>query len=165
MRTDLAPASVADTKALERAIRLLPPILELFETSPLHFLHTVQFLFDRIYPSLLNRQFRLLMRGNKPVAFVNWAWLSDEISERFAVYGHHLEPGDWNSGNNLWFGEIVVRDGMMHALIRDLQHNVFPPGTRARWVRVGPSGEVRGVGEVRMPGQAALSDHQGGART
>ena len=49
--------------------------------------------------------------------------------------------------------EIVARDGMMSALVRDLQ-KIFPPGTHARWMRIGPSGEVQGIGEVRMPGKA-----------
>jgi cytolysin-activating lysine-acyltransferase len=157
MRPDLGAAAATpatDPQALQQALRLMPPVLELLETSPLHYLHTVQFLFDRIFPSLVNGQFRLLMRQGRPMAFVNWAWLSDELSDKFSVYGQNLGPGDWNCGPNLWFAEIVVRDGMMHALIRDLQRNVFPRGTRARWVRVGPSGEVRGVGEVRMPGKA-----------
>lgn len=144
-----------DAAAVKRALGLLPPVLELFETSPLHYLHDVGFLFDRIFPSLLNGQFRLLAARDRPLAFVNWAWLSDELSEKFSVYGHHLGPDDWASGPNLWFVEIVVREGMMHSLLRDLQHQVFEPGTRARWIRVGPSGEVRGVGEVRMPGRPA----------
>jgi cytolysin-activating lysine-acyltransferase len=142
------------SNAQTQALQLLPAVLELLETSPLHFMHTVSYLFDRVYPSLLNGQFRLLVRDGKPLAFVNWAWLSDAGSEKFSVYGHHLEPGDWQSGPNLWFAEIVVRDGMMQPLIRDLLRNVFPAGTRGRWVRVGPSGEVKGVGEIRMPGPA-----------
>jgi len=134
------------------ALKVLPAVLELLETSPLHYLHGVEFLFNRIFPSLLNGQFRLLVKEGKPVAFVNWAWLSDAVSEKFSHYGHQLGPTDWRGGDNLWFVEIVARDGMMQPLIRDLQHAVFTPGTRGRWVRVGPSGELKGVGEIRMPG-------------
>ena len=151
----MTPASLAPAHA--RALKLFPPILELLETSPLHYLHGVEFLFNRIFPSLLNGQFRLLAKEGKPLAFVNWAWLNDELSEKFSHYGHQLGPNDWAGGKNLWFVEIVVRDGMMQTLIRDLQHNVFPPGTRGRWVRVGPSGELKGVGEIRMPGLSTNS--------
>jgi cytolysin-activating lysine-acyltransferase len=148
------PPAQADAKALSRAIGLLPAILELCESSPLHCLHPVGVLFDRIFQSLLNRQYRLLARNGKPVAFVNWAWLSPALAAQFEQDHVTFKPEEWRSGPELWFCEIVVREGMMPVLIRDLQHGVFAPGTRARWLRIGPSGEVQGVGEVRMPGPA-----------
>lgn len=137
---------------MREALALLPDVLELFETSPLHFLHPVGVLFDRVFPSLLNGQYRLLRRDGRPAAFVNWAWLSPEIGARFAASVYHLRQAEWNCGADLWFCEIVAREGMMYPLMRALQHDVFPPGTHGRWLRVGPAGEPYGVGEVRMPG-------------
>lgn len=138
-------------ESIVRLIRMLPAILGLLETSPLHFLHPVEVLFDRIFPSLLNGQHHLLMRDGRPVAFVNWAWLSPPVAERFASCQYHLRPEEWHCGPELWFCEIVAREGAMPVLIHELLAR-FPGGTRARWTRIGPSGDPHGIGEVRMPG-------------
>jgi hemolysin-activating ACP:hemolysin acyltransferase len=141
---------VADTA---RALGLLAAVLDLYESSPLHFIQPVQMMFDRIFPSLLNGQYRLLMKGERPLSFVNWAWLTPELSQQLLDGRAAIAPDQWTGGRELWFMEIVARDGMMPSLVRDLQ-SVFPPGTHARWLRIGPSGEVQGIGEVRMPGKA-----------
>jgi len=148
VRPPLAP------EALQRALQVYPAVLALFESSPLHFLQSVQMFFDRVFPSLLNGQFRLLVQDGRPLSFVNWAWLSPEISAQLLAGRNAIAPDEWQSGPDLWFMEIVARDGLTPALVRDLQ-KIFPPGTRARWMRIGPSGEVQGIGEVRMPGRAA----------
>ena len=135
---------------LARALRLLAPVLELYESSPLHFIQPVQMLFDRVFPSLLNGQFRLLVKNGRPQSFLNWAWLTPQLSAELLAGRPAIGPDEWQSGNELWFMEIVAREGTLDAAIRDAQAQ-FPPGTRARWMRIGPSGEVQGVGEVRMP--------------
>jgi cytolysin-activating lysine-acyltransferase len=136
---------------VEKAVGLLAKVLELYEGSPLHFVQPVSMLFDRVFPSLLNGQFRLLMKGERPLSFVNWAWLTPELGAQLVAGLPAIAPDQWNSGKELWFMEIVARDGLTAGVVRDLR-GVFPPGTRARWMRIGPSGEVQGVGQVRMPG-------------
>ena len=148
---EVAPVPNSDPKALAKAIALLPAIFELFESSPLHFIHPVKTIFDQIFPSLLNGQFRLLVKHGRPLAFVNWAWLSDEAAARFAATRQPVSGADWRSGPNLWCCEIVVRDGAMSDLLWDLRRNVFPAGTRLRWLRIGPSGELLGTGDFRIP--------------
>ena len=148
---------VADTA---QALGLLAAVLDLYESSPLHFIQPVQMMFDRIFPSLLNGQYRLLMKGERPLSFVNWAWLTPELSQQLLDGRAAIAPDQWTGGRELWFMEIVARDGMMPSLVRDLQ-SVFPPGTRARWLRIGPSGEVQGIGEVRMPGRAPAQVGEG----
>jgi len=138
-------------RAIARAIAVLPPILELYESSPLHFIHPVQVLFDQLFPSLVNGQFRLLVKDAKPLAFVNWAWLSEAAATRYSETRHPVAPADWRSGPNLWCCEIVTREGAMPDLVRDLRHNVFAAGTRLRWLRIGPSGELQGIGDFRIP--------------
>jgi hemolysin-activating ACP:hemolysin acyltransferase len=135
---------------LARAVGLLAPVLELYESSPLHFIQPVQVLFDRVFPSLLNGQFRLLAKNGRPQSFMNWAWITPQLSAAILAGRPAIGPDQWQSGKELWFMEIVARDGMLAAAIRDV-HTQFPSGTRARWMRIGPSGEVQGVGEVRMP--------------
>jgi hemolysin-activating ACP:hemolysin acyltransferase len=134
-----------------KALQLLAPVLELYESSPLHFIQPVQMLFDRVFPSLLNGQFRLLAKGGKAQSFVNWARVTPAISAELLAGRPAIAPDQWASGPDLWFMEIVARDGVLGAAIRDVRGQ-FPPGTRARWLRIGPSGEVQGAGEVRMPG-------------
>ncbi|MFO1318244.1 MAG: toxin-activating lysine-acyltransferase [Burkholderiales bacterium] len=138
-----------DVAAIARALAILPDVLTLFESSPLHFLHPVHILFDRVMPSLLNGQHRLLREGDTPVAFVNWAWLSPAVGEQFGGGRYQLRRDQWACGPDLWFCEIVARDGRMGRLIESLDGDPIGPGVRARWLRVGPSGDIHGVGEFR----------------
>lgn len=141
----------ADSRAIARAIGVLPAILELYESSPLHFIHPVNVLFDQLFPSLINGQFRLLVKAGTPVAFVNWAWLSDEAGRRYVTTRHPVSAAEWRSGPHLWCCEIVTRPGAMADLLSDLRSHVFPRGTRLRWLRIGLSGELLGIGDFRIP--------------
>ena len=98
-------------------------VLELLEASPLHYLHGVEFLFNRIFPSLLNGQFRLLMKEDKPLAFVNWAWLNDKVSEEFSHYGHQLGPD---------VGVEVGGDAYVHPHVEE-HGAALRPGRAGRW--------------------------------
>lgn len=140
-----------DARAIARALSVLPHVFELYETSPLHFVHPVNVLFDQLFPSLVNGQFRLLMKGGTPHAFVNWAWLSDEAARRYVTLRHPVPAGEWRSGPNLWCCEIVARPGAMADLLLDLGRNVLARGTRLRWLRIGLSGELQGIGDFRIP--------------
>jgi hemolysin-activating ACP:hemolysin acyltransferase len=82
---------------------------------------------------------------------VNWAWLSAEAADRYAATRHPVGADEWRSGPNLWCCEIVTRPGAMPDLLSDLRSHVFPPGTRLRWLRIGLSGELLGIGDFRIP--------------
>ncbi len=140
-----------DARAIARALSVLPQVLALYETSPLHFVHPVNVLFDQLFPSLVNGQFRLLMKGGAPYAFVNWAWLSDEAAQRYVTLRHPVPASQWRSGPNLWCCEIVARPGAMGDLLMDLGRNVLARGTRLCWLRIGLSGELQGIGRFRIP--------------
>lgn len=134
---------------IHRALALLPSVLALCDRSPLHFLHPAHVLFDRIFPSLMNGQYRLLGTPEDPTAFVNWAWLSPEVGERFATGEYHLRRDEWHCGPELWFCEILTLNGQMGELIQALDGDPIRPGVRARWLRIGPSGDLHGIGEFR----------------
>jgi cytolysin-activating lysine-acyltransferase len=89
----------------------------------------------RIFPSLWHRQYHLLWKEGLPVAFVNWAWLSDSLAMRYKDTQCYLEPNDWKSGANLWFMEILYSADHLNALIADLRH-IIPPATEAHWHEV-----------------------------
>lgn len=60
----------------------------------------------RLLPAIASSQFRLITKDNRPLAFVTWAFLSDEIKERLKSAGGsnsgagRLKPEEWRSGKN-----------------------------------------------------------------
>lgn len=149
MGESAAPVQTRGVATHAEAIAVLAKVLALCERSPLHFLYPAHVLFDRIFHSLINGQFRLLEEAGRPSAFVNWAWLSPEVGTRFATGRYHLRREEWRCGPDLWFCEIVAGEGSMGRIIEALDGDPIAPGVRARWLRIGPSGDLHGVGEFR----------------
>ena len=112
----------------------LGDILALAERSPVQSQYPLAVFRVRIFPSLWNGQYLLLRKQGKACAFVNWAWLSDSLSEHYQKTQCYIEPQLWCSGNNLWFMEIMGAE-----YLQDLVHqlrNVIPAGTLAKWHEV-----------------------------
>ena len=55
----------------------------------------------RILPALLLKQFRIYANGQKPVAFVTWAAVSDKVKSDFQSGVTRLSATDWRSGENV----------------------------------------------------------------
>jgi cytolysin-activating lysine-acyltransferase len=61
-----------------------------------------------ITPSLNLDQYQIHRVGNQDVGFTNWAFLSDNVEERFKLTGK-LKVNEWNCGNNVWHIETVAK--------------------------------------------------------
>ena len=63
----------------------------------------------RLMPPLMAEQFKLYLdskTGGLPMAFVSWAYLSDEAEEAY-IETQRIAPKDWVSGKNLWLIDAV----------------------------------------------------------
>ena len=79
-----------------------------------------------LMPSLLHQQFRIFRRDNVPVAFVSWAWLTEDAEKRFLSGVRRLQPGDWKAGDRLWLIDLIAPFGGLDAVTKELREKVFP---------------------------------------
>lgn len=63
----------------------------------------------RLIPPLMTDQYKLYLDGEiggLPMAFISWAYLSDEAEEAY-IQTQRIAPKDWKSGKNLWLVDAV----------------------------------------------------------
>lgn len=75
----------------------------------------------RVMPPLMFDQAKLYMRDKMPLAYVSWAYLSEEAAQRFQKAPHHLMPSDWKSGDQVWIVDLCVPFGGAQDIMKDLQ--------------------------------------------
>ena len=104
-------------------------LLTLFNASCLHQRYTVQDICRRVLPSLESGQYVYCeTTDGQPVAFVNWAFVSDRALEELLNASREILPTDWQSGPNLFFPEFLAPFGNCRPFIRHLRRNFFHPG-------------------------------------
>lgn len=81
----------------------------------------------RLLPALSLKQFRLFTKGDRPVGFVTWALVSDEVAERLKTDKTPLKPSDWNSGEKALIIDLVAPFGGEEE-IRKLFKGEMPAG-------------------------------------
>ena len=72
-----------------------------------------------------------------------WARLSDEVSERMVFDQDPPAEGDWASGHNLWFLDILAPFDHGRVVARHIARN--PPPEPFYFARLGEGGKVRKV--------------------
>lgn len=101
-------------------------VMLLTRHSPLHLLYSVAEWQQRIVTSLLLNQFRYYETKNgKPIAFCNWALLSDKNLKELISGQRDINPDDWQSGDNLFFPEMIAPYGHARLISTDLRRNIF----------------------------------------
>lgn len=104
---------------------VLGDICWLMAQSPSHkhmFLADLEWL---IIPALTAKQFRVLKADNKPMAYVSWAFLSEEAEARLLSGQRRLRPADWKSGDRLWVVDLVAPFGGREEVLRNLKEQNF----------------------------------------
>ncbi len=81
----------------------------------------------RVATPLLLRQFKLYFKGKQPVAFLSWAFVSDEIKARFEAGDHTLSIQDWKSGSNLVIVDCVSPFNPKEVMIEEFMKGVMNP--------------------------------------
>lgn len=97
-------------------------------------------------PIALN-QYSVFVVKKRVVGFITWAFLSEELS--LALKERHEEPtpDEWQSGQQLWFMDMVAIDGYTHDISRMLQQEILrnATSTHAYALRRRGDGSVRKV--------------------
>jgi cytolysin-activating lysine-acyltransferase len=106
--------------------RTLGHVVALLLASPLHRNIFLADLERTVLPPLSLGQFRLFVKGGRPLAFVSWARVSEAVEKRLVVGDFRLAPAEWQSGERLWLMDLVVPPGGEAQIIAHLRERVFP---------------------------------------
>ena len=82
--------------------------IHLYRQFPKYDKYTYEDLVKMITPSINLDQYQIHRVGNQDVGFTNWAFLSDNVEQRFKLTGK-LKANEWNCGNNVWHIETVAK--------------------------------------------------------
>lgn len=97
-----------------------------------------------LIPAILLGQYKFyFIEGDRPRAFATWALVDDEIHRQLLLDGSTPEIDKWNSGENLWFIDIIAPFGDALSVVRDLQRVVFPKADGAHSIYRNSDGSVR----------------------
>ncbi len=139
-----------DKLGLSNRLHLIGSITHLMINSTLHQRYKIVDLVERFIPSLIHNQFRYYEVNGSPIGFVNWAWLTDEIEQKFQTGNYVLSLTDWSGGEHLWFPEFVAPFGHARLIVKDLRSNIFPKRTPAKSLRVNLDGSLKSIAKYRL---------------
>ncbi|BAY88888.1 MULTISPECIES: toxin-activating lysine-acyltransferase [unclassified Tolypothrix] len=137
--------NVRNSFSTQQPLKLIGSITHLMISSPLHRKYKIASISERFVPSLIHNQFRYYEIDGNPIGFVNWAWLTDEVEEKFLKGKYVLQLDEWQGGNNLWFPEFIAPFGHARLIIKDLRNNIFPKGTPAKSLKINPDGTLKSI--------------------
>ena len=79
----------------------------------------------RVMPALVLDQAKLFMRESAPIAYVSWAFLSEDVAKRCQQSPHHLSASDWKSGDQVWIVDLCAPFGGMQEVMKELREVTF----------------------------------------
>ncbi len=106
-------------------------VLGLFSSSKYHAKLSIGHFMASVIPALKHNQFKIFFRGFRPIAFVSWALLSDEVAKKFKEGKHILTIDEWKTGDEIWLGEFIspYSDEDREAVVKNIKEKVFPEKT------------------------------------
>ncbi|WP_340479156.1 RTX toxin-activating lysine-acyltransferase RtxC [Vibrio anguillarum] len=115
---------------LDRAMmqKMMGGILLLSQYSPLHQRYLISEWQQRIMPSFELNQFCYYEdEQGRPIAFCNWAFLSEQVRELLLSGEREIEAADWCSGDHIYIPEMLAPFGHGRQIVNDLRQRVFLP--------------------------------------
>ena len=87
-------------------------------------------------PSLNLDQYQIHRVGNEDVGFTNWAYLSDNVQQRFEI-SCRLKANEWNCGNNVWVIQIIAKSHVKQIMrwIKDYFKERIKINQSVKWIR------------------------------
>ena len=111
-------------------------IVHLYRQFPKYDKFTYQQLTEMITPSLNLDQYQIHRIGNEDVGFTNWAFLSDNVEQRFKLIGK-LKPNEWNCGDNIWVMQVVAKSHVKQIMkwVKDYFRDKIEVNESVKWIR------------------------------
>ena len=111
-------------------------IVHLYRQFPKYDKFTYQQLTEMITPSLNLDQYQIHRIGNEDVGFTNWAFLSDNVEQRFKLIGK-IKPNEWNCGDNIWVMQVVAKSHVKQIMkwVKDYFRDKIEVNESVKWIR------------------------------
>ena len=111
-------------------------IIHLYRQFPKYDKFTYKQLTEMITPSVNLDQYQIHRIGNEDVGFTNWAYLSDNVEQRFKLIGK-LKPNEWNCGNNIWVMQVVAKSNAKEIMkwVKDYFRDKIEVNESVKWIR------------------------------
>jgi cytolysin-activating lysine-acyltransferase len=89
-----------------------------------------------ITPSVNLDQYQIHRIGNQDVGFTNWAYLSDNVEQRFKL-SLRLKDNEWNCGNNIWVMQILAKSHAKEIMrwVKDYFRDKIEVNESVKWIR------------------------------
>ena len=100
-----------------------------------------------LIPCIALNQYHIFRYETTGVAYAitNWAFLSDEVQEKFKRTGK-LDRFDWDSGKNVWHIDTINNhNGRINDIYKWTAFNflkILPEDTEVNWIRLSKSGDA-----------------------
>jgi cytolysin-activating lysine-acyltransferase len=102
-----------------------------------------------VVPAVHHGQLRVYCSGTRPVGYVSWALLSEEVARRYACGDYPLTAADWKSGDQPWIIDFVALDGRARAIASAFRDNSPFGGRTAKALRPARGGPLPRVAVYR----------------
>jgi cytolysin-activating lysine-acyltransferase len=93
--------------------------------SPMHrylFISDYEWL---VMPALQLKQFKIIRQDNIPIAYVSWAYVTEETESRIKQGTPKLAPHEWNKGDRIWIIDVIAPFGGGVQILQKLQSADF----------------------------------------
>ncbi|MBJ3775462.1 toxin-activating lysine-acyltransferase [Acuticoccus mangrovi] len=127
--------------------RVLGELVEIAMHSPVLSRMELRHMGEVFLRPLALDQLRRWHRGDRIVGVATWAWLNDETAAAMLRDGG-VAPHAWQSGDQLWFIDVIAPYGDMRAISRDLRNHFR--GSKGHSVRWNDDGTVKKIGLFHM---------------
>jgi cytolysin-activating lysine-acyltransferase len=127
---------------------VLGEIVRLMLASDLHRRWPLELIERYVVPALHHQQFRLYRDGERVIGYVSWAWLSQDVEDRYLKGGYALTLEDWKSGELPWIIDFVTPHGHMAQVRVALRRERVFGGRAPKAIRPPRHGE--GGGQIAM---------------
>ena len=89
-----------------------------------------------ITPSLNLDQYQIHRVGNQDIGFTNWAFLSDNVEQRFKL-SLRLKDNEWNCGDNIWVMQILAKSHVKEIMkwVKDYFRDKIEVNESVKWLR------------------------------
>ncbi|MDV5224395.1 RTX toxin-activating lysine-acyltransferase RtxC [Providencia rettgeri] len=110
----------------EQIQKIIGGVMLLSQYSPLHHRYLVAEWYQRIIPALVLNQFCYYEDDDgNPIAFCNWAFLSESTRNELLSGCREISLSDWHSGQHIFIPEMIAPFGHARAVVSDLRRRVF----------------------------------------
>lgn len=119
--------AVQGAAEVAKKLPLFGHVVWLYTQSPASRYFFIQDMESRVLPPVILDQCKLHLQssgGSLPVAYISWAYLSDEAEEKF-IATQRIAPNDWKSGENIWLIDVLAPFGGEQAILKELLNDVL----------------------------------------